>query len=101
MDRPLGSKHPKYDMIYPINYGYIPNTLSGDGMEIDAYILGETEPLDEFSGYVIAVIEREDDCEDKLVVAREKNVYSKDEIKRQTHFQEKYFKSNIIMKHDL
>ena len=32
IDRPLGSCHPKFDMIYPINYGYIPNTVAGDGM---------------------------------------------------------------------
>ena len=30
IDRPLGSKHPKFKFEYPINYGYIPNTLSGD-----------------------------------------------------------------------
>ncbi len=41
MDRPLGSKHPKYDLIYPINYGYIEGTESGDAEEIDAYVLGE------------------------------------------------------------
>ena len=28
IDRPLGSKHPKYNFIYPVNYGYIPNTIS-------------------------------------------------------------------------
>ena len=37
MDRPLGSKHPKHGFIYPVNYGYIPNTISGDGEELDAY----------------------------------------------------------------
>lgn len=41
IDRPLGAKHPKYDLIYTLNYGYIPNTISGDGEEIDAYIVGE------------------------------------------------------------
>ena len=40
VDRKLGDKHPNFDFIYPINYGYIPNTLSEDGEEIDAYILG-------------------------------------------------------------
>ncbi len=38
IDRPLGSKHPKYNFYYPTNYGYIPNTLSGDGEELDCYI---------------------------------------------------------------
>ena len=26
IDRPLGSKHPKHGFIYPVNYGYVPNT---------------------------------------------------------------------------
>ena len=40
VDRKLGEKHPNFDFIYPVNYGYIPNTLSKDSEEIDAYILG-------------------------------------------------------------
>lgn len=40
IDRPFGSKHPKHGFIYPINYGYVPNTISGDGEELDCYILG-------------------------------------------------------------
>ena len=28
-DRPIGAKHPKHGFIYPINYGYIPDTISG------------------------------------------------------------------------
>lgn len=39
IDRPMGSKHPKHGFIYPINYGYVPNTISGDGEELDAYII--------------------------------------------------------------
>ena len=35
IDRPLGAKHsekyPKH--IYSLNYGYVPNTISGDGEE--------------------------------------------------------------------
>ncbi len=45
IDRPLGSKHPQYGFIYPVNYGFIPNTISGDGEELDCYILGVSEPL--------------------------------------------------------
>lgn len=39
IDRPMDSKHPVHDMIYPINYGYIEGTISGDGKEIDALLL--------------------------------------------------------------
>ena len=35
MDRPMGSRHPKHGFIYPVNYGYVPNTVSGDGEELD------------------------------------------------------------------
>jgi len=31
VDRPLGSMHPEHEIFYPLNYGYIPNTISGDG----------------------------------------------------------------------
>ena len=31
IDRELGSKHPEYGFIYPVNYGYVPGTVSGDG----------------------------------------------------------------------
>ncbi len=30
VDRILGSKHPKHGFIYPVNYGYVQNTISGD-----------------------------------------------------------------------
>ena len=45
IDRPFGGKHPKYGFIYPVNYGYIPNTISGDGEELDCYVLGVFEPI--------------------------------------------------------
>lgn len=94
IDRPLGSKHPKFEIIYPINYGFIPGTLSEfDAEEVDAYILGVEKPLENFSGKVIAVIKREGD-EIKLVVTDGQH-YSEEEIKKITDFQEKYFKSKI------
>src|SRR5436190_21300832 len=69
IDRPLGSRHPQHaDIVYPVNYGYLPNTVSGDGMPIDAYLLGVDEPLAEAEGLVVAVIIRSDDTEDKSVV---------------------------------
>jgi inorganic pyrophosphatase len=96
MDRPLGSKHPDYELIYPVNYGYIEGTVSGDGEEIDAYVLGEFEPLSEFEGVVVGIIERSNDVEDKLVVAKKLNSYSKEQIKALTEFQERYFESEIV-----
>ena len=34
--------------MYMLNYGYIPNTISGGGEELDAYIVGIFEPIKEF-----------------------------------------------------
>lgn len=98
VDRPLGTYHPKHKNIYySVNYGYIPDVIAPDGEEQDAYILGVNEPVSEFSGKVIAVIHRIDDVEDKWIVAPENINFTKDEIIKQTDFQEKYFKSEIRM----
>ena len=96
VDRPLGSRHPEYGFIYPVNYGYIPGTLAGDGEEIDAYILGEFEPLDSFEGNVIGLIVRNDDNENKLVVSQYVDRYGANEIKALTEFQERFFDSYVI-----
>ena len=96
VDRPLGSFHPKHpDRYYSVNYGYIAGILAPDGEEQDAYILGIAEPVESFTGSVIAIIHRLDDVEDKWVVAPEGMSFTKDEIKQLTHFQEQYFDSEI------
>ena len=96
IDRPLGSAHPKHGFIYPINYGFIPNTISGDGEELDCYILGIHEPLDSFKGKCIAIIHRLNDDDDKLIVVPDKRNFSNEEIRVLTEFQERFFKSEII-----
>lgn len=101
VDRPLGSKHPKHSFIYPINYGYVPNTVSGDGEELDAYILGTFEPLDEFIGKCIAIIHRINDDDDKLIVVPADKTYSNKEIIALTEFQERFFTSIIIREDDI
>ena len=100
IDRPIGSKHPEYDSIYPLNYGYIPNTVSGDGEELDCFILGINEKMEKYTGKCIAVIHRLDDNEDKLVIAPEGKEYTTSDIRALTDFQEQYFKSIIIREDD-
>lgn len=98
VDRPIGSRHPKHpELIYTVNYGYIKGIIAPDGEEQDAYILGVTEPVKEFTGRLIAIIHREDDIEDKWVIAPEGSCFTVEEIKESTYFQEKYFKSKIIL----
>ena len=71
IDRKMGTAHPKHGFIYPVNYGYIPNTISGDGEELDCYILGIHEPLETFTGKCIAIIHRTNDNDDKLIIVPE------------------------------
>ena len=98
VDRPLGSCHPKYsDMIYPVNYGYIEEMMAPDGEEQDAYILGINVPVKEFVGKVIAIIHRNDDVEEKWVVAPDNIGFSSGEIMKQVAFTEQYFDSEIVM----
>jgi len=98
MDRPLGSKHPKHGFVYEVNYGYIPNTVSGDGEELDAYVLGESQPLDEFEGRVIAIIRRTNDNDDKLIVVKDGTNLTDEEIENAVKFQEQWFKHILIRK---
>lgn len=98
IDRPLGTTHPNHnDIIYPVNYGYIENIFVGDGEEQDAYILGVDEKLNIFKGTVIAIIHRNDDVEDKLVVAPNNMKFTSKEIMEKVNFQEQYFNTEIIM----
>ena len=96
MDRPLGTRHPKHNFMYPVNYGYVPGTVSGDGEELDAYVLGVFEPLNSYIGKCIAVIHRTNDDDDKLVVVPENKNYTDEEIRVLTEFQERFFESEII-----
>lgn len=96
IDRPMGSKHPKHGFVYPVNYGYVPNTVSGDGEELDCYVLGVYEPLETFSGKCIAIIHRTNDNDDKLIIVPNSKSFSDAEIRVLTDFQERFFKSEII-----
>ena len=87
IDRPLGSYHPKHkDIIYSVNYGYIPGIMASDGEEQDAYVLGIDIPLAEFIGKVIAIIHRKNDNEDKWIVAPNNLFLSHEEIINAVHF---------------
>lgn len=94
VDRPIGYQHG--EITYPINYGYIPGVIAGDGEEQDVYILGVSEPVSSFDGRVIAAVCRKNDCEDKLVVAPEGMFFHQGEIAEAVRFQEQYFDSHVI-----
>ncbi|MGI6200462.1 MAG: inorganic pyrophosphatase [Christensenellales bacterium] len=96
VDRPMGSRHPEHeDIVYPINYGYVPGVPGGDGEAQDAYLLGVDEPVARFEGVVAAVIHRLDDMEDKWVVAPEGMAVSAEQVRAATDFQERFFTTRI------
>ena len=96
IDRPIGSIHPKHrDMVYPINYGYFPGVIGGDGKELDVYVLGVDKPVNTFTGKVIGIIHRENDVEDKLAAAPEETVFNQAEIAEAVHFQEQYYRTTV------
>ena len=98
MERPIGTVHPKHpDLIYPVNYGYVPGLIAPDGEEQDAYVLGVDQPLEEFTGQLIAVIHRFDDVEEKWVLAPEGMDFTKEQVEEMTRFQEQYYQIEIRM----
>ena len=90
IDRQLGSKHPKHGLIYMLNYGFIPNTVSGDGEELDAYLVGEFEPIPFSKGKVIAIIHRTNNDDDKLIVSKDGKDYSDDAIRHLRNFKKDF-----------
>ena len=96
IDRKMGSRHPKHGFIYPVNYGFIPNTISGDGEELDCYLLGVFEPVEHYKGKCIAIIHRTNDNDDKLIIVPNGKNYSDDAINALVEFQERYFEHTII-----
>ena len=93
IDRPIGYVHkkPGKTLVYPINYGYIPGVLGGDGEELDVYLLGVDEPVEEFEGRIIGIVYRQNDVEDKLIMAPAGAAFDKKTIEKQIDFQEKYY----------
>lgn len=96
VDRPKGSKHPKYGFEYPVNYGYVPFTKSGDEEELDVYILIEDKSLQQYVGRCIGVIHRTNDNDDKLVVVPQNHNLTDQDIEKNIEFQEKWFKHTLI-----
>lgn len=96
MDRPIGSIHPKHpDLVYPINYGYIPNVFGGDGEELDVYLLGVDVPVEEYTARIIGIVHRRNDVEDKLIAAPEGFYFDQQQMAKAVCFQKQYYESEI------
>ena len=97
IDRPIGYVHHKkeYSLTYPINYGYIPGVLGGDGEELDVYLLGVDRAVSRYEGRIIGIVHRENDVEDKLIMAPLGCYYTAEEIASAIHFQEQYYRTYV------
>ncbi|WP_338950581.1 inorganic diphosphatase [Fusobacterium nucleatum] len=98
IDRKLGDLHPEFDYVYPLNYGYIPNTISEDNEEIDAYVLGVFSPIIEFNGVCKGIVQRYNDEENKLIIMPKDKEYSVEQMEALIEFQERFFEHRIIVK---
>ncbi|MDO5400736.1 MAG: NUDIX domain-containing protein [Eubacteriales bacterium] len=98
IDRPIGYVHHTKGGIvlhYTCNYGYLPGVPGGDGEEQDVYVLGVEEPVETFTGKIIAAVRRRDDNEDKLVAAPEGVRLHQGQIAEAIEFVEQYFDSTV------
>ena len=67
IDRPKGSRHPKYTgIVYPLDYGYLSNTSGGDGNEIDIWC--GSESLNRLVAIICTVDTMKNDTEIKLLI---------------------------------
>jgi inorganic pyrophosphatase len=98
IDRPIGYVHHKGEkiLVYPINYGYIPNVLGGDGEELDVFLIGVDSPVSTYTGRIVGIAYRADDVEDKLIMAPTGKSFSAEEMARAVYFQEKYYKTTVF-----
>lgn len=68
VDHPYGSFHPILpDVVYTCNYGYV-DALDEEEFQ-NAYVYGIQEPIDTFTGFVIAIIYHRDETETRWVVS--------------------------------
>ena len=97
IDSPIGYVHKKetYSLTYPINYGFVPGVLGGDGEELDVYLLGVDVPVEEYECEIIAIAHRHNDVEDKLIGAPVGKRFTKEQIENAIRFQEQYYDTEV------
>ena len=97
IDRPIGYVHHKKDrtLIYPINYGYIPGVLGGDGEELDVYLVGVDKAVEEYTCRIVGIVYRANDVEDKLIGAPDGKIFTAEELAAAIHFQEQYYQTTV------
>lgn len=83
IDRPKGTKHPRFDFVYPLDYGYLKDTASSDGGGIDVWRGSLSEPVCDGLICTIDLIKKDSEIklligctdEEKTVIMRFHNSY--------------------------
>ena len=66
VDRPKGSLHPRYGFPYPLDYGYLAGTRSGDGEGVDVWVGSMVEKT--VTGVICTVDALQADAEVKVLL---------------------------------
>lgn len=67
LDRPAKSRHPRYhEREYPLDYGYLKESQSGDGAELDCWV--GSDPARAVTGIVVTVDLLKRDAEVKVLL---------------------------------
>ena len=91
IDRPKGSAHPRFpDFIYRVDYGYLKNTASADGAEIDVWVGSDDKKVDAVM-CIVDLMKR--DSEIKILIGCTEE--EKMEVYR-THNETQYMKGILI-----
>ena len=94
IDRPKNSAHPRYpDSIYPVDYGYLEDTHSGDGHGIDVW--RGTLPDNTVQAFLVTVDMIKKDSEIKLVVG-----CTEEEINLLYPYTKSYSMASILVKRE-
>ena len=91
IDRPKGSAHPRFpDFIYRVDYGYLKNTASMDGAEIDVWVGSGDKKIDA----IMCIVDlRKRDSEIKILIGCSEE--EKMEVYR-THNETQYMKGLLL-----
>jgi inorganic pyrophosphatase len=92
IDRPKFSSHPRYPQIkYPLDYGYVEGTKSGDGHEIDVWIGANSDR--NVSAIACTFDKLKKDSEIKILLG-----FTEDDIEIVSNFYNSEYMSAIILR---
>ena len=97
VERTYGSLDLRSEGELSVNCGYIEEEVTMDDTFIkDAYIVGVHEPLESFTGVVIALLYHEEDDLIRAVVGRQGEVIDHEQVIQEIGMVEQYYNARIV-----